>query len=57
MKNGRIGILGGSFDPIHLGHLAIGESAAEFFRLEKVLAMPCALSPFKAQSASREASR
>lgn len=46
-KNGRIGILGGSFDPIHLGHLAIGESAAACFRLEKVLAMPCALSPFK----------
>lgn len=47
MNNGRIGILGGSFDPIHLGHLAIGESAARVFRLEKVLAMPCALSPFK----------
>lgn len=47
MNSGRIGILGGSFDPIHLGHLAAGESAAEVFRLEKVLVMPCALSPFK----------
>ena len=47
MKTGNIGILGGSFDPIHLGHLAAGESAAEAFRLEQVLAMPCALSPFK----------
>ena len=43
----RIGILGGSFNPIHLGHLFIGLSAAEAFSLERVLLMPCTVSPFK----------
>ena len=43
----RIGILGGSFNPIHLGHLFIGVSAAEAFSLDRVLLMPCTVSPFK----------
>lgn len=43
----RIGILGGTFNPFHLGHIFIGLSAAEAFDLDKVLVIPCAVSPFK----------
>ena len=36
----RVGILGGTFDPPHLGHLAIAEEAREALRLERVLFVP-----------------
>ena len=43
----RIGIYGGSFNPLHVGHLWVGTAAAEAFALDRVLLMPCATSPFK----------
>ena len=36
----RIGVMGGTFNPIHNGHLAIAQKAREQFALEKVLFMP-----------------
>ncbi len=36
----RIGILGGSFDPIHVGHLALGRAACEALRLDRLLVIP-----------------
>ena len=33
----RIGIVGGSFDPVHLGHLALARQARQVFGLERVL--------------------
>jgi nicotinate-nucleotide adenylyltransferase len=43
----KIGILGGSFDPIHAGHLAIAEAARERHGLEKVLLIPAGRPPHK----------
>lgn len=45
---GRLGILGGTFDPIHHGHLAIAEEAREALGLERVLFVPAAEPPHKA---------
>ena len=43
----RIGIMGGTFDPIHIGHLILGETAYEQFHLDKVLFMPAGNPPHK----------
>lgn len=37
---GRTGILGGTFDPVHLGHLAAAEGACEALGLDRVLLIP-----------------
>ncbi len=44
---GRVGLLGGSFDPIHRAHLAMGEAALEQFALDCVLFVPCGAPPHK----------
>ncbi len=43
----RIGILGGTFDPPHVGHLWLAALAAESMELERVLFMPAAQPPHK----------
>ncbi len=43
----RIGILGGTFNPIHLGHLIMAQDAMEGFELSKVLFVPCDRPPHK----------
>ena len=43
----KIGILGGTFDPIHLGHLRTAEEVGENLGLEKVFLIPSASPPHK----------
>jgi nicotinate-nucleotide adenylyltransferase len=52
---GSVGVLGGTFDPIHTGHLAIAEEAREALGLERVLVIPAADPPHKADHAVTEA--
>jgi cytidyltransferase-like protein len=44
---GSIGIFGGTFDPIHVAHLAVAEAAAETLGLECVLFVPAGQPPHK----------
>jgi nicotinate-nucleotide adenylyltransferase len=43
----RIGIFGGSFDPVHLGHLLVAQAALEELNLDRLFFIPAAQSPFK----------
>jgi nicotinate-nucleotide adenylyltransferase len=43
----RIGILGGSFDPVHLGHLAAAEACRDALALDRVLLVVAAGQPLK----------
>lgn len=43
----KIAVFGGTFDPIHLGHMNLAKTAVEEIALDKLYIMPNALSPFK----------
>lgn len=47
----RIGIYGGTFDPVHLGHLVLAEQVREQLRLDEVWWIPCQVSPHKTDRA------
>ena len=49
----RIGIMGGTFDPIHMGHLILGEKAYEQLKLDKILFMPTGNPPHKKDRTGR----
>lgn len=46
-KRKKVGIMGGTFDPIHIGHLILGENAYQQFDLDYVLFMPSGNPPHK----------
>ena len=53
----KIGILGGSFDPAHKGHLAISKEAKKRFKLKKVIWAITKKNPFKIESKTSVADR
>src|SRR2546427_1365700 len=43
----RLGLYGGSFDPVHCGHLLVAQAACEELALSRLFFLPAAQSPFK----------
>lgn len=56
-KKNKIGILGGSFDPAHKGHLAISKEAAKRFKLKKIVWAITKKNPFKKKSSQNLSAR
>ncbi|WP_310602709.1 nicotinate-nucleotide adenylyltransferase [Anaerosporobacter sp.] len=46
----KVGIMGGTFNPIHIGHLILGQTALEQFKLDKILFMPTKNPPHKKEA-------
>jgi nicotinate-nucleotide adenylyltransferase len=46
----KIGLFGGSFDPVHLGHLLVAQAALEELGLTQIFFIPASQSPFKPES-------
>jgi len=55
-KNRRVGLFGGTFNPIHLGHLRGAEEIRELFHLEEVVFVPSSIPPHKMKEKVVEAS-
>jgi len=47
IRPGSIGILGGTFDPFHAGHLALARAARDQLGLDRILVVPAAIPPHK----------
>jgi nicotinate-nucleotide adenylyltransferase len=46
----RLGLYGGAFNPVHLGHLLVAQAAVEELGLDKLFFIPAAQTPFKQES-------
>src|SRR5471030_2728928 len=46
----KIGLFGGSFNPVHIGHLLVAQAAVEELGLDRLFFIPAAVSPFKPEN-------
>jgi nicotinate-nucleotide adenylyltransferase len=53
----RIGLFGGSFDPVHHGHLLLAQDALEQLRLDRLFFIPAAINPHKLDAAPQASPR
>ena len=57
MNPERIGLFGGSFDPVHHGHLLLAQDALEQLRLDRLFFIPAAINPHKLDAAPQATPR
>lgn len=57
MTTPRLGVMGGTFDPIHLGHVAMAEAGADCAKLERVLVVPAGVPPHRRAATAAPADR
>ena len=53
----RTGLYGGSFDPVHIGHMAVAKSAKEQFKLDRVIFIPTGNMPHKKGTVASDSDR
>lgn len=51
----RVGLLGGTFDPVHVGHLIVAQDVIEELRLDRMVFIPCSIPPHKEAQACASA--
>ena len=56
MQQRRVGLYGGTFDPVHAGHIAVARALVELFALDEVLFIPAHVAPHKRTNARQPAS-
>lgn len=52
----KLGVLGGSFNPVHLGHLFLADIAVNALKLDRLVMVPAYISPFKTDAPEMESS-
>ncbi|MBU3759821.1 MAG: adenylyltransferase/cytidyltransferase family protein, partial [Candidatus Omnitrophica bacterium] len=56
-KTMKIGVLGGTFDPIHNGHLELARAAQNQYGLDEIWFVPASIPPHKVSSSDRASSK